>query len=310
MIGYVIRRVLYTIPVLFGVAVLVFLLFNTVGEDPVRVALGNHATPTAIAELRAEWGLDEPLPIQFLDFLKQIVTFDYGYSYISRERLSEVFVQGAIVSLSLTVPPLFAAIAISVALGLLIAYYRDSWLDRFSTAAFIVAMSISYLVYIIGLQYLLAFRLGWFPINGYEPGLAGVRYLVLPWLIIVLVSLGPDTRLFRTIFLDETNAEYVRTARAKGVSELGVLFRHVLKNALIPIITYTLGALPLLLLGAFLMERYFSIPGIGYLMVDAINNGDFPVLKGVTMVIAIAYSAMVVVNDIAYAWADPRVTLK
>jgi peptide/nickel transport system permease protein len=165
-------------------------------------------------------------------------------------------------------------------------------------------------VYIIALQYLLAYQLGWFPINGYEPGLAGVRYLVLPWIIIVLVGLGPDTRLFRTIFLDETNAEYVRTARAKGVSELGVLFRHVLKNALIPIITYTLGALPLLLLGAFVMERYFSLPGIGYLMVEAINNGDFPVLKGVTMVIAIAYSAMVVVNDIAYAWADPRVTLE
>ena len=310
MIGYVIRRVLYTIPVLFGVALLIFLLFHSVGEDPVRVALGSHATPAAIAELRAQWGLDKPVALQFVDFLKQIVTFDYGRSYTSGEELGPVFAKGAVISLWVTLPPLLAGIAISIALGLLIAYYRDSWLDRLSTVMFIVAMSISYLVYIIAFQYLLAYKLDWFPINGYESGLAGVRYLVLPWLIIVLVSLGPDTRLFRTIFLDETHADYVRTARAKGVGELRMLFGHVLKNAMIPIVTYTMGALPLLLLGAFLMERYFSIPGIGYLLVDAIHNGDFPVLKGVTMVIAIAYSAMVVLNDIAYALVDPRVSLQ
>lgn len=310
MLGYVIRRLLYTIPVLLGVALLVFLLFNSVGEDPVRVALGNHATPAAIAELRAQWGLDKPLIAQFGDFLVQIVTFDYGRSFNSGEELSKVFAEGAAVSLSLTLPPLVIGLAVNIALGLLIAYYRGSWLDRFSTAAFIMAMSISYLVYIIALQYLLAYKLDWFPINGYEPGLAGVKYFVLPWLIIILVSMGPDVRLFRTIFLDETHAEYVRTARAKGVGELRMLFGHVLKNAMIPIITYTLVAIPFLILGAFLMERYFSIPGIGYLMVDAINNGDFPVMKGVTMVIAIAYSAMVLLTDIAYAWVDPRVSLR
>jgi peptide/nickel transport system permease protein len=198
---------------------------------------------------------------------------------------------------------------INVSLGLLIAYYRGSWLDRFATVVFIMAMSISYLVYIIALQYFLAYRLGLFPINGYEPGLAAIKYLALPWLIILIVGMGPDVRLYRTIFLDETQADYVRTARAKGVSELRVLFGHVLKNAMIPIVTYSMVAIPFLVLGAFLMERYFSLPGVGDLMITAIGNGDFPVLKGLTMTIAIGYSAVVLLTDIVYAWVDPRVSL-
>jgi peptide/nickel transport system permease protein len=309
MLGYALRRVLYMIPVLLGVALLVFLLFNTVGEDPVRIALGRHATPQSIAELRHKWGFDQPPPLQFLGFLRQIVTFDYGVSFNTGEPLSEMFKAGAPVSLSLVVPPFLFGLVINVSLGLLIAYYRGSWLDRISTAVFIMAMSVSYLVYIIALQYFLAFRLGWFPINGYEPGLAGLKYLVLPWIIIIVVSTGPEVRLFRTMFLDETQADYVRTARAKGVSELGMLFRHVLKNALIPIVTYTSLSIPFLILGAFLLERYFSLPGIGDLIISAVDTGDFPVLKGLTMTIALAYSGVVLLTDIIYAWVDPRVSL-
>jgi peptide/nickel transport system permease protein len=309
MLAYVARRVLYTLPVLLGVAMLVFMLFHGVGEDPVRVALGQHATATSIAELREKWGLDRPLPLQFLHFLGQIVTFDYGESFTSGEKLSRLFAAGATVSLTLTVPPFVMGFVVNVALGLLVAYYRGSWLDRFSTALFIMAMSISYLVYIIACQYLLAYRLDLFPISGYEPGLSGLVYFLLPWIIIMLVGMGPDVRLYRTLFLDETSADYVRTARAKGLSEPAVLFKHVLKNAMIPIVTYTMVAIPFLILGAFLMERYFSLPGIGDLMITAINNGDFPVLKGLTMVIAIAYSAMVLITDIVYAWVDPRVSL-
>jgi peptide/nickel transport system permease protein len=288
----------------------VFLLFNTVGEDPVRLALGQHATASSIAELRAEWGLDQPLPVQFLDFLRQIVTFDYGRSFNSGEQLSSLFANGAAVTLSLTVPPFLFGLVVNLSLGLLVAYYRGSWIDRLATALFIMAMSVSYLVYIIALQYLLAFKLGWFPINGYEPGLDAVRYLLLPWIIILLVSMGPDVRVYRTFFLDETQADYVRTARAKGVSDLGMLFKHVFKNALIPIVTYTLVHVPFLVLNAFLMERYFSLPGIGDLMINAINTGDFPVLKGLTMVVAIAYSAVILLTDVIYAWVDPRVSLR
>lgn len=308
--GYVARRVLYTIPVLLGVALLVFLLFSTVGEDPVRVALGAHATPSAIAELRREWGLDRSLPVQFVDFLRQIVTFDYGRSFNSGQELSAMFARGAGVTLSITVPPFVFGFFVNVALGLLVAYYRGSWLDRLSTALFIMAMSVSYLVYIIALQYVLAYKLELFPISGYEEGLASIRYLLLPWLIILLVSMGPDVRVYRTVFLDETYAEYVRTARAKGVSEVGTLFKHVLKNAMIPIVTYTLVSVPFLILNAFLMERYFSLPGIGDLMINAINTGDFPVLKGLTMVVAIAYAAVILLTDIIYAWVDPRVSLR
>jgi peptide/nickel transport system permease protein len=310
MLAYAIRRVLYMIPVLLGVALLVFILFNTVGEDPALVALGQHASPAALAELRAQWGLDKPLPLQFLDFLRQIVTFDYGRSYDTGENLSEMFAAGASVSLWLTVPPFVIGLCVNVALGLLIAYYRGSWLDRVSSALFIMAMSVSFLVYIIGLQYYLGYVFGIVPISGYEPGLDGVPYLILPWLIIVLVSMGPDVRFFRTVFLDETHADYVRTARAKGASEPRTLFGHVLKNAMIPIVTYTMVAIPFLVLGAFLLERYFSLPGVGDLMINAINSGDFPVLKGLTMIIAIAYSLVVLLTDIVYAWVDPRVSLE
>jgi peptide/nickel transport system permease protein len=309
MLAYFVRRVLYMVPVLFGVALLVFVLFNAVGEDPVRVALGQHATPASIADLRAQWGLDKPLPRQFLDFLVQIATFDYGRSYDTGQKLSEMFAAGAPVSLLLTIPPFLIGLIVNVSLGLLIAYYRGSWLDRIATGLFVMAMSISYLVYIIGLQYFLSFKWGWFPINGYSEGAEAIRYVALPWIIIVLVSMGPDVRLFRTIFLDETQADYVRTARAKGVGELRLLFGHVLKNAMIPIVTYTAMAVPFLILGAFLMERYFSLPGIGDLMITVINNGDFPVLKGLTMLIAIAYSGVVLLTDLVYAWVDPRVSL-
>jgi peptide/nickel transport system permease protein len=169
-------------------------------------------------------------------------------------------------------------------------------------------MSISYLVYIIFGQYLFAFVLGWYPIVGWAPGIEGVRYVLLPWLIIMIVNLGPDVRLYRTLFLDETSADYVRTARAKGVGELRVLFSHVLKNALIPLVTYTMVAVPFLILEAFLIERYFGLPGVGDLMMTAINNGDFPVLKGLTMVLALAYSGLVLLTDIVYTWVDPRVS--
>ncbi len=307
--AYVIRRLLQMIPIVIGVAALVFVLFTSVGEDPARVALGQHATPEALAELRAEWGLDQPLWKQFLDFLVQIVSFDYGRSFNTGEKLMEKFQQGALVSLSLTVFPFLLGTLTNIAIGLLIAYFRGSWLDRISTALFVGSMSISYLVYIIAFQYLLAYEAGLFPINGYESGWSGLQYLFLPWIIIIVVSAGPDIRIYRTVFLDETKADYVRTAFAKGASESAVIFRHILKNALIPILTHVVISIPFLILGAFLMERFFSIPGVGDIMINAINTGDFPILKGLTVLIAIAYTVFNLVTDLLYAWVDPRVQL-
>jgi len=309
MLAYIIRRVLYFIPTILGVALLVFILFTFAGEDPVRMKLGPHATPESIAELRNMWGLDKPYYLQFVDFLKQIITFDYGRSYDHGERLSELFSAGAKVSLSLTLPPYLIGLCLNVSLAMLIAYKRGSWFDRLATGGAVMAMSISYLVYIISFQYLFAYELDLFPINGYESGWRSVPYLVLPALIFLFVSIGPDIRIYRTFFLDEMNADYVRTARAKGVSETGVLFKHVLKNVLIPVLTYTVVAIPFLILGSFLMERFFSIPGVGVLMITAINNGDYPVLKGLTMYIAIGYSLFNLITDLLYALVDPRVEL-
>ena len=214
MVAYAIRRLLQMIPIILGVAGLVFVLFSVVGEDPVLVALGQHAGPEAIADLRREWGLDRPLWLQFLEFLRQIVTFDYGRSFNTGEVLTEKFRTGALVSLSLTVFPYVAGTATNICVGLAVAYFRGSFIDRISTVLFVGTMSISYLVYIIAFQYLLAYRADAFPINGFESGLAGIQYLVLPWLIIMIVTAGPDIRIYRTVFLDETKEDYVRTARA------------------------------------------------------------------------------------------------
>ncbi len=309
MFAYIIRRLLYMIPIVLGVALLVFILFSTVGEDPVRVALGNHATPDAIEALRHKWGLDKSLPLQFLDFLRQIVTLDFGVSFNSGEELSKMFAQGAVVSLSLTAPPYVMGLLLSLTMAMLIAFYRGKWIDKYSTFVFVAGMSISYLVYIIAFQYFFAYQLGWFPINGYENGLESIKYLVLPWIIMMVVSAGPDIRMYRTVFLDETKADYVRTAFAKGASEQRVLFRHILKNAMIPILTYTVIGIPFLILGAFLMERFFSIPGIGDLLITAINTGDFPVIKGLSVLIAIFFAFFNLLTDILYAYVDPRVKL-
>jgi peptide/nickel transport system permease protein len=307
--AYVARRLLQLIPIILGVAALVFVLFTSVGEDPVRIALGQHATPEAIADLRREWGLDQPLWLQFLHFLRQIVTFDYGRSFNTGEPLTAMFRQGALVSLSLTVFPYVFGTVTNVSIALLIAYFRGGILDKVSTALFVASMSISYLVYIIAFQYVLAYQAGLFPINGFESGWAGIPYLLLPWIIIIVVGAGPDIRIYRTVFLDETKADYVRTAFAKGASEVAVIFRHILKNALIPILTHVVIGIPFLVLGAFLMERFFSIPGIGDIMITAINTGDFPILKGLTVLIAIAYALFNLITDLLYGLVDPRVTL-
>lgn len=309
MLAYLVRRLLQMIPIILGVSLLVFFLFTAVGEDPVRLALGNHATPEAIANLKAKWGLDQPLYIQYLDFLRQIVTLDFGESFTSGDKLSEIFAQGAIVSLSLTVPPFVMGLVINLSIAVLIAFYRGSWIDRYSTFLFVAGMSISYLVYIMAFQYFFGFILGWFPINGYVPGFEAVPYLILPWIIIMVVSAGPDIRLFRTVFLDETKADYVRTAFAKGCAPWQVMFKHIMKNAMIPILTYTVINIPTLILGAFLMERFFSIPGTGDILITAINNGDFPIIKALTVLIAICFTAFNLITDLLYAYVDPRVQL-
>jgi peptide/nickel transport system permease protein len=309
MTGFLLRRLGQAIAVVFGVALLTFLLFHAFAPDPVRAALGQHANASSVAALRAQWGLDRPLLQQFWLFLRQIVHFDFGRSFVNGDDLATLIGSGAWVSLAVTVPPFVAGLLISVAVALFVAYHRGGWIDRLARALFVGGMSVSALVYVIVLQYGLAYKLGWFPINGYASGLAAPHYLLLPWLILLAVSIGPDVRLYRNVLLNEVRADHVRTARAKGASEARVLVRHVLPNAAIPILTNTVSSLPFLILGSLLLERFFSIPGIGDLVVSSLANGDFPVLKAVTVLSALALVAFNLLTDLLYAWADPRVRL-
>jgi peptide/nickel transport system permease protein len=309
MIQYIFRRILQMIPILIGVTALIFLLFTFFGEDPARVALGSHATPEKIAALHAKWGLDKPMWVQYLQFWREILTADFGRSFVSGERLSDMFKQGAWVSLSLTLPPFIIGTILNLCVAMLLAWYRGGVFDRFMSVIFTACMSVSYLLYVILGQYFLAYKLDLFEINGFIPGVRGLTFLFLPWIILMVVSFGPDVRLYRSIFLEEIKADYVRTARAKGLSERDVMRKHVLRNALIPVLTYTVVEVPFLVMGAFVLEKYFSIPGLGDLLVSSVSTGDFPVIKGVTVMIAVAYSVFNLVTDLLYAAVDPRVKL-
>jgi|KBSMisStandDraft_5_1062788.scaffolds.fasta_scaffold16165_3 peptide/nickel transport system permease protein len=309
MTRFLLRRLGQALAVVFGVALLTFLLFHAFAPDPVRAALGQHANASSVAALRAQWGLDRPLLQQFWLFLSQIIHFDFGRSFVNGDDLATLIGNGAWVSLAVTVPPFVAGLLISVAVALFVAYHRGGRIDRLSRALFVGGMSVSALVYVIVLQYGLAYKLGWFPINGYAGGWAAPHYLLLPWLILLAVSIGPDVRLYRNVLLNEVRADHVRTARAKGASEARVLVRHVLPNAAIPILTNTVSSLPFLILGSLLLERFFSIPGIGDLVVSSLANGDFPVLKAVTVLSALALVAFNLLTDLLYVWADPRVRL-
>lgn len=309
MIQYVIRRILHLIPILLGVTMLIFLLYTKFGEDPARVALGSHGSPEKIAALHAKWGLDRPLHQQYFTFLKEVVTMDFGRSYVNGERLSTMFKDGALVTLAVTIPPFIMGTIFNLAIALLVAWYRGGQFERWMSMLFTAAMSVSYLIYVIILQYVLAFKFDLFEISGYLPGWQAISFLALPWLIQMIVVFGPDVRLYRSIFLEEVKADYVRTARAKGLSERQIMFKHVLKNAMIPVLTYTIVQLPFLITGAFVIERYFSIPGIGELLISSVNTGDFPIIKGLTILIAVFYAFFNLVTDLLYAAVDPRVKL-
>lgn len=309
--NYIIRRILYLIPVLLGVCLLIFLLFNVVAGDPTALLLGKHATAEQMAELRNQLGLDKSLLAQYFDVVKSAFTFDFGRSWSTKQSISSMIAQGAIPSLTLSIPAFFFSTIISILFAVIVAFYRGKGIDLFIRTTCIAMMSISSLVYILVFQYLLAYKWGLFEISGYEFGFPNFLYYVsLPIIIWVILSLGPDIRFYRTLILDEIYQDYVRTARAKGLSEKTVLFKHVLRNAMIPIVTYTVVQLPFLILGALLLESFFSIPGLGGMIITALNSSDFPVLKAIAILSAVAYIFFTLVQDVLYTIVDPRVKLK
>ncbi len=309
-LNYIIRRLLYLIPVLLGVCGLVFLLFNVVAGDPTMLLLGKHADAQQMADLKAQLGLDKSLIAQYFDIVKSAFTFDFGRSWATKQQITEMLYQGAIPSLTLTIPGFFISTVMSLMIAIFVAYYRGKGIDLFIRTLAIALMSTSSLVYILVFQKYLAFELGLFEISGYEYGFPSfIPYIALPVVIWVVMSIGPDVRFYRTLILDEIYQDYVRTARAKGLSEKKILFKHVLRNALIPVITYTVVNLPFLILGALLLESFFSIPGLGGLTLSAVNASDFPVIKAMAILSAIAYILFTLVSDILYTLVDPRVKL-
>eukprot|EP01132_Coremiostelium_polycephalum_P003018 gene3018-3770_t len=257
-------RLLYVVPILLGVCLLIFVMFNVVAGDPTAVLLGKHATVKQRAELRHELGLDKSLFLQYVDIVKATFKLDFGRSWASHQQILPIIRDGAMVSLTLVLPALAITNVLAIVLALVAAFFRGKALDRGLVVLTIVMMSVSGLVYILFGQWFFAYKLGWFEIAGYERGFPTcLPYITLPCLILVILSVGSDVRFYRTVILDEMYQDYVRTARAKGLPEWIILFKHILKNVLIPIITNVITQLPSWLLGTLLVESFFSIPGIG-----------------------------------------------
>ena len=312
MAAYILRRLWQMVPTLLGVVLLVFILFNQFGADPSVILAGQNATQAQIAAIRQQLGLDQPLYVQFWIYLKSIVTFDWGRSWATNEAVSNLFATRLPATLTVMVPILILDTLLALPIAMWVAYHRGTLADRTIMVITTVALSISFLVYVIVGQYVFAFQLGWFPVQGWSDSVWKnlVTYVPLPVMLAVLVGLAPQTRLYRTFFLDELGHDYVRTARAKGMTEKTVLFKHVLRNAAIPILTNIGLALPGIFVGSFLIEVFFSIPGLGREVLLAVNRSDYPVIQAVTVYLAVLTMVINLLTDIMYKVVDPRVVLK
>lgn len=324
MSAYIIRRLLYALPILIGVNALTFVLFFVVNstDDMARMHLGNkRVTDDAILAWKQEHGYDKPLLInraeQGVDAFTETIlfekslrlfVFDFGLSDSGRD-IGHDISQRMWPSLAIAVPTLIVGLAINITFALLLAFFRATYLDFWGVVVCVAMMSISGLFYIIGGQFLVGKLLNLVPISGYDTGWAAWKFMVLPVIVGVIGSVGSGTRWYRTLFLEEINRDYVRTARAKGLSEQLVLFRHVLRNAMIPILTGVVVILPLLFIGSLLTESFFGIPGLGSYTIDAINRQDFAIVRAMVFLGAVLYIIGLLLTDISYTIADPRVRL-
>ena len=307
MLKYAMRRLAEVVPTTFGIILLAFLLFNVVGGSPAEVVLGKNATAESIAAFNRKWGYDKPLvwslDSQLVNFVKSFARGDLGYSTEMNEPVKDVLLRGVGPSLSLTVPILLGGTAVALMLAMLSAAFRGRTADKAVLVCSTVLMSVNYVVWVLLGQFLLSYKAGVFPVWGYE----GVAYLVLPVLIGIVSSLGTDVRFFRTAILDEYYKPYVLTARAKGLSRAAIMVRHVLPNALIPIVTYVSLSIPWLFTGSLLLESFFGIPGLGSVSINAIHSADMAVVRAVVVLGALLYQFVNLATDLLYAALDPRV---
>ena len=307
MLKYVLKRLWQVVPTTLGVLLLTFLLFNVVGGSPAEVILGKNATKESIAAFNHKWGYDKPLvwaaDSQFVTFVGNLVKGDLGYSIEMNEPVKDILKRGVGPTLSLTVPILVGGTIVALMLAMLSAAYRGRTVDRVILLGSTVLMSVNYVVWVLAGQFLLSFKAGFFPTWGY----GGVSYLLLPVIIGIVSSLGTDIRFFRTAILDEVYRPYVLTARSKGLSQTAIMVRHVLPNALIPIVTYVSLSIPWLFTGSLLLESFFGIPGLGSVSINAIHSADMAVVRAVVVLGALLYQFVNLATDLIYAALDPRV---
>jgi peptide/nickel transport system permease protein len=327
MIYYVVRRILLAVPTVLGVCLFTFLIFNVVAspEAIARKQLGKNPTEVQVKVWITTHGMDKPMffnlargrdghthafDSRFWNHMRELVFFQFPESDYLHQKVSDLLKEKIVPSLTITIPAFVLSLLITVPLALFIAYYRGTYLDRTALFVCVVLMSVVVLNYIIVGQYLLAVVFKYFPIYGYAFGFGSWRFVLLPVILAVASGLGGNLRFYRTVMLNEVRADYVRTAMAKGVSEERVLFRHVLKNAMIPILTVTVLSIPFLITGSLLLEMYFGIPGMGNMMLNAINNHDYPVIRTLVYIYSLLYIAGSILTDISYTLVDPRVILK
>ena len=312
MAAYLLRRLWQMVPTILGVVLLVFFLFKYFGGDPAEILGGLNATPEQIDAIRQQLGLDQPVWVQLGIYLKSVVTFDWGKSWATNESVANLFATRLPATLTVMLPILVLEALIALPIAMWVAYRRGSIADRTIMVVSTVALSISFLVYVIVGQYVFGFLLGWFPVQGWSDSVWTnlTTYAPLPVMLAVAVSLAPYTRLYRTFFLDELGHDYVRTARAKGLGENTVMFKHVLRNAMIPILTNIGLALPSVFVGSFLIEVFFSIPGLGREVLLAVNRSDYPVIQAIAVYLAVLTMLINLAVDLLFKLVDPRVQLK
>jgi len=325
MLAYIVRRVLYAIPILVGVNLITFVLFFVVNtpDDMARMQLGiKRVTPEAIAKWKAERGYDQPLLFNsreaglaaftqtiFFEKSLKLFAFDFGAAEDNRDIGNEIKTR-MWPSLAFAIPTFLVGFAVNITFAMFMAFFRATYIDFWGVVLCVAMMSISTLFYIIGGQYVASKLWHLVPISGYDPGLEAAKFLVLPVIIGVIGGIGSGGRWYRTLFVEEMSRDYVRTARAKGLAESTVLFRHVLKNAMIPILTGVVVVIPLLFMGSLLTESFFGIPGLGSYTIDAIQAQDFAVVRSMVFIGSVLYIAGLLLTDLSYTLVDPRIRLE
>ena len=325
MFAFLVRRIAYGLAILAGINLVTFLLFFEVNspDDMARLQLGGkRVTGAAIQQWKVERGDDRPSFINerasgidkltdtvFFDSSVRMFAFDFGRADSGRDIASEV-VRRAGPSLALALPVFITGLGLSITIALGLAFFRGTYLDFWGVTALVAMMSISALFFIVAGQFVLAKVLHLMPISGFESGADTWRFLLLPIVVSVVARLGPEARFYRTLFLEEIGKDYVRTARSKGLSEPAVLFRHVLRNALIPILTTSVAFIPLLFMGSLITESFFSIPGLGNYLIEAIGAQDFAIVRAMVFIGSVLYIIGLILTDISYSWADPRIRLQ